>query len=167
MRTKVIVPIAAGVLLALSGAANAATKTTAFTVTATVAKNCIISAANLALGAFDGATDLTSTSNITVRCTTGAPYAVALNAGSGTFANRTMTNGTDTLVYNLYTTNGYGTVWGDGTSSTSTVSGSGAGMAAGNELTHVVYGRLLASANTGAVGVPGTYTDTITATITY
>lgn len=167
MRRYVIAPIVAGVLLALAGAAQAATKTATFTVTATVAKNCIISAGNLALGAFDGVADLTSSSNITVRCTATTPYTVALNAGSGSFANRTMLNGTDSLSYNLYTTNTYSTVWGDGSASTGTAGGTGAGMAAANAITHTVYGRLLASANAGAVGAPGTYSDTITATITY
>jgi len=91
---------------------------------------------------------------------------VDLSTGAGTYANRTLVNGSDTLNYNLYTTSGYGTVWGDGTGSTGRGSGTGAGMAAGNAQSLIVYGRLLASANTAAVG-SGTYTDSITATVTY
>ena len=45
MSMKIIAPIAAGVLLAMAGAAQAATKTATFKVSATVGKNCVISAA--------------------------------------------------------------------------------------------------------------------------
>ena len=48
MRKQIIAPLAAGVLLALAGAAQAATKTASFTVNASVGKNCVISAGNLA-----------------------------------------------------------------------------------------------------------------------
>ena len=59
MSMKIIAPIAAGVLLAMAGAAQAATKTASFQVSANVGKNCVISATNLNLGTFDGDNDLT------------------------------------------------------------------------------------------------------------
>jgi spore coat protein U-like protein len=166
MSRRVIAPIAVGLMLALAGAAQAATKTSSFNVTASVSKNCIISAANLNLGVFDGTNDLTASSNILVRCTNLTGYSVALSAGSGVFGNRTMVSGTNSLIYNLYTDNTYGTVWGDGTGTTGVVSGAGSGMGIAGEKTHAVYGRLLASANGGSVDA-GAYSDTITATITY
>jgi spore coat protein U-like protein len=166
MSKKIIAPIAAGVLLAMAGAAQAATKTSSFNVTASVAKNCIINTANLNLGVFDGTSDLTASSNILVRCTNLTAYSVALSPGSGVFGNRTMVSGTNSLIYNLYTDNTYGTVWGDGTGTTSVVSGAGSGMGIAGEKTHTVFGRLLASANAGGVDA-GAYSDTITATITY
>src|SRR4249919_1738935 len=98
------------VLLAAAGTASALTKTTTFQVTASVANNCLIdSASTLAFGAYDpsSATPLDGTSNIVVRCTRQTPYTLSLNAGStagGTFINRLMTTGADTLQYNLYTT---------------------------------------------------------------
>ena len=166
MLKQTIGTISAAVLLAVAGSAAAATKTDTMQVSATVAKNCIINAPDLNLGTFEGDNNLTANSTISVRCTSGTTFDVDLSTGAGTYANRTMSNGTDTLSYNLFTDNTYTTVFGDGTSSTGRGSGTGAGMAVGNAQSLIVYGRLLASANTGPVGA-GTYTDTITATITY
>ncbi len=166
MRKQILAPIAAGVLLAFAGAAQAASKTASFTVSASVGKNCVISAANLALGVFVGDNDLTATSDITVRCTAGTPFSIALSQGlTGNYGGRRMTSvGGDALVYNLYTDGGYATVWGDNTDGTSTVGGAGTGMA--NALTRTVHGRLRAADNIGPVEV-GAYSDTIIATITY
>ena len=167
MLKQTIGTISAAVLLAVAGSAAAATKTDNMQVSATVSKNCIISAPDLNLGTFEGDNDLTAQSTISVRCTSGTTFFVDLSTGSsGNFASRTLVNGSDTLAYNLYTSNAHTTVFGDGTSSTGRGSGTGTGMAVGNAQSVVVYGQLLASANTGAFGA-GTYTDTITATITY
>ena len=166
MRKQILAPLAAGVLLAFAGAAQAATKTASFTVSATVGKNCTISAANLALGEFVGDNNLTAQSDITVRCTNGTAFSIALDDGvTGTYAGRRMVGpGGNSLVYNLYTDNTYAAVWGDDTGTTDVVGGSGTGMA--NALTRTVYGRLLAADNVGAVEA-GAYSDTIVATITY
>jgi spore coat protein U-like protein len=166
MRKQIVAPLAAGVLLAFAGAAQAASKTASFTVSATVGKNCTISAANLALGEFVGDNNLTAQSNITVRCTNGTAYSIALDDGvTGSYAGRRMVGpGGNFLVYNLYTDNTYGAVWGDDTGTTDVVGDVGTGMA--NALTETVYGRLLAADNVGPVDV-GAYSDTIVATITY
>ena len=167
MRKQILAPLAAGVLLALAGAAQAATKTASFTVSASVGKNCIISAGDLALGEFVGDNNLTQTSDIDIRCTAGTAYTILLDAGgSGDYAARTMTNGTDVLVYNLYTTPLHAVVWGNDSGDTDVVTGLGAGMGALNEITHTVYGRVLASDNEGPIGT-GAYSDTIVATISY
>jgi spore coat protein U-like protein len=166
MRSSLLTPVAAGVLLALAGTAQGATKSSTFQVTATVSKNCVMSAAALNLGTFDGTNDLTASSNITVNCTNGTPFTVDLDKGSGTFAMRTLKAGTDVLNYNLYTANTYATVWGDATGTTGHVTGTGTGMGAPQTQTLTVFGRLRAVDNTGSFSA-GTYTDTITATITY
>ncbi|KCZ59657.1 hypothetical protein HY30_13710 [Hyphomonas chukchiensis] len=70
-----------------------------------------------------------------------------------------MTDGSNTLSYNLYTNSGYGTVWGDGTGGSSDVTGTGSGSV--QDLT--VYGRMPAGQGEPA----GDYSDTVTATITY
>jgi spore coat protein U-like protein len=165
---KIIAPIAAGVLLAIAGAAQAATKTSSFTVSAIVGKNCIISAGNLALGEFVGDNNLTVTSDIDVRCTSGTPYSVALSTGSsGDYTGREMTLGSDVLVYNLYTDSLHTTIWGNGIAGGSVlVTDTGEGMGIADEITHTVYGQLLAADNGGPVGA-GAYSDTIVATITY
>ena len=166
MRKQIVAPLAAGVLLAFAGAAQAAIKTASFTVSASVGKNCTISATNLALGEFVGDNNLTAQSDITVRCTNGTAFNIALDDGlTGTYAGRRMVGpGGNFLVYNLYTDNTYAAVWGDDTGTTDVVGGSGTGMA--NALTRTVYGRLLAADNVGAVEA-GAYSDTIVATITY
>ena len=171
MNRKNVALLTAGVLLALAGTAQAATRTASFVVSANVVDNCIIGATGLNFGTFDGTNNLAGTSTVTVRCSNGTDYTVDLSTGSsGSYAARNMVNPTSTsglpLVYNLYTSNTYGTVWGDTTAGTGRASGLGAGMAVGNAITHTVYGQLLASSNTGPIDA-GTYNDTITATITY
>lgn len=145
--------------------AQAATDTTTFTVTASIVADCNLSATNLAFGSYDAAsgTALDGTSSVTVYCSNGLSYDVALNIGSGggTFVTRTMASGGNTLNYNLYTTAGRTTVWGDGTGSTGTVTGTGSGLLSGTA--HTVYGRI-ASGQDRAIG---SYTSTITVTVTF
>jgi len=165
MNKHLIAPLTAGILLALAGAAQAATRTATINVSANVVDNCTIGAGALNLGTFDGTNNLTSTSTITVRCSNGTDYTVDLSTGSsGSYTNRTMTSGAFSLVYNLYTAGDYETIWGNGLNSTGRISDLGEGM--GTAITHTVYGRLLASQNQGAIDA-GEYSDTITATITY
>ena len=162
-----LTPVAAGVLLAFAGAAQAATKTDSFVVSATVAKNCVIDAPDLDLGTFDGTNDLTASSTISVNCTNGTPFSVDLSQGSSSsFAMRTLVSGADRLNYNLYTTAAYTTVWGDATGGTGHATGTGAGMGVPQTQSLTVFGRLRAVDNTGPIGA-GTYNDTIVATITY
>jgi spore coat protein U-like protein len=67
-------------------------------------------------------------------------------------------------VYNLYTAVDYNQVWGNGLNTTGHASGAGTGMV--NALTHTVYGFLDAAANQGQIDA-GSFSDVITATITY
>lgn len=169
MKKYLVAPLTAGILLALAGAAQAATRTDGFTVSATVSGNCLITAQDMNFGTFDltDTTDQQTNSDILVRCTNGTSYGIALSVGTGTdFASRTLLNASsEPLFYNLYTSATHATVWGDDTGLTDIVSGTGAGMGIGNLITHKVYGRILGSENLGAK--PGTYTSNIVATITY
>ena len=146
-------------------AAHAATATTTFNVTATVAASCSATATDLTFGAYNiaSATPLDGTSTISVSCTSGTTYTVALNigAGGGTFAARRMASGGNLLTYNLYTTTGRTTVWGDGTASTATVAGTGSGLLTPNAAT--VYGRVPINQDVAA----GSYASLITVTINY
>lgn len=141
--------------------ALAATATTTFTVTATVTATCLVSATNLSFGSYTGAVD-DANSAVTVTCTNTTPYNVGLNAGTATGATtstRQMTGtGSATLNYFLYQDSAYSTNWGN-TVGTDTLSGTGTGLA--QALT--VYGQIPA----GQYVTPGSYTDTITATVTY
>jgi spore coat protein U domain-containing protein, fimbrial subunit CupE1/2/3/6 len=140
---------------------EAATATTTFQVTATVNATCLISATNLAFGAYTG-TQTDATSTVTVTCTNTTPYNVGLNAG--TFSGATVTtrrmSGTDAsgLAYSLFQDSSRTVNWGN-TVGTDTLAGTGNGAA--QALT--VYGRVPAS----QFVAPGSYADTITATVTF
>lgn len=156
--------VAVALVIALAFApssASATTATTTFAVSTTVTNTCTISASALTFAAYTSAADA-STSTLTINCTNLGLYTVALDKGLGTGASvttRYMTNGAYTLGYSLYTQVGHTTVWGDGTSSTVTQAGTGTGAAQ----TLTVYGLIPASENS----ISGSYSDTITATITY
>jgi spore coat protein U-like protein len=157
--------LAAGLIAATS--AFAATTTTTFQVTANVAAQCNVSAANLAFGVVDplgGNVDQSTT--VTVKCTKNSAYTVGLNAGAtagATIAQRLMANGADTMQYNLYTDAGRTTVWGNSAAAPAWVSGTGAGLGTAQVLT--VYGRVPTGQTNLAVG---SYTETaVTVTVTY
>jgi spore coat protein U-like protein len=127
------------------------------------------SVTSLSFGSYSPAAGTPQQSNFTVTlsCTGGLiggtlpPFTLALNAGSGTIAQRTMTaTGGTPLKYQIYTSAGLSTVWGDGTAASSTVPGGG-----GSSATQVITGYGLIPA--GQYVTPGSYTDTITITLTY
>ena len=162
--------IAIGLGLAVSAtmAANATTAQNTFQVTATITSSCTVSGSALNFGsAIDplaAGVPLDASSTLTVTCSNTTPYAVSLNAGSNAggasnFTSRTMKSGANTLGYQLYLDSGRTTVFGDGTASSSTKSGTGSGSAQSIS----VYGRVPTQAGV----VPGSYTDTVTVTITY
>lgn len=169
MRKKVPgVVAAASVLLMVSGAGGAATVTRVFEVRLTILNNCTVDAiSDLDFGnqAFLSV-DVDSATSITVNCTKGTSAVVDL---SGTGGARTMTNGTDTIAYDLYQDAGRTTYW----DATTTVTITGAGVdASGATLdastgatgtTRTIYGRVPAQ-NTNTTGA---YADTVTATVTF
>lgn len=150
------------------GLSMAVTASNTFQVTATVISSCTVSGTTLNFGntidSLATPTPVDATSTLTVTCSNTTPYTVALNAGTNAggasnFSTRTMKSGSNTLTYQLYTDVGRSTVWGDGTASSSTSAGTGTGSAQ----TLSIYGRLPSIAN----AVPGSYTDTVTVTVTY
>ena len=158
--------LAAGVMA--GGVAHSATTTTTFAVTATVQSTCSATATALAFGAYTpGGGAVTNNSTISVKCTKNTPYTISLNGGTttgGTVAQRLMASGANTLQYNLFTTAAFGQIFGDGSGTSTTVAGTGAGVATANVVT--VFGQLPDSV-ANQVAVPGSYTDTITVTVTY
>lgn len=156
---------AAALLLLAANNVSAGTSTSTFTASVTIAASCTVSATNLAFGTYlaSSATPLTGTSTVNVYCTSGTPYTLALNVGSGggTFAARDMASGANLMTYNLYTSAAHTDIWGDGTASTSMVAGTGAGVLTSSPNT--VYGNIPISQDLP----PGTYTSTITVTVNY
>lgn len=154
--------VRAGLLSALlTSAVHAATVSTTFNVTATVIATCSVSATNVAFGNY-GSAQLDATGTISVSCTSLAPYVVELDAGTGsgaTIASRRMTGpSSQTLTYSLYSDASRAVLWGT-TAGLQSVAGVGNG--ATQSLT--VYGRIPAAQYPGA----GSYSDTITVTVTY
>ncbi|MFP5305643.1 MAG: spore coat U domain-containing protein [Gammaproteobacteria bacterium] len=127
--------------------------------------SCSVSTLAVSFGAIDpgqaSATDAAGTVTVTCSGLSLIPYDVALSAGSGAYAQRTMRSGASTLNYNLYTSPTYNTIWGDGSGGTSRVSGSITLLV--NPGVHPVYALVPGNQNVA----PGTYTDSITVTVTY
>lgn len=144
-----------------ASSADAATSTANFQVTATVAATCVISATNLAFGTYAGVqTD--STSTLSATCTNTTPYTIGLSVGAAvgaTATTRSMTGPSAALLgYTLFRDSARILNWGF-TAGIDTASGIGSGAAQ----SVTVYGRVAA----GQYVLPGAYTDTITATITF
>ncbi|MAZ39929.1 MAG: spore coat protein [Legionellales bacterium] len=142
----------------------AATSTTTFTVSAEVSADCSVSANNLTFDTYDptSSSNDDATTTIDLTCTATTPFNIGLNAGTGTGATvttRILTNGASTLDYSLYRDASRTLVWGN-TPSTDTMTSIGTG----SEQEFTVYGRLPGSQ---AGAIPGTYSDTITVTVTY
>jgi spore coat protein U domain-containing protein, fimbrial subunit CupE1/2/3/6 len=166
---RTVVPLAASIALSglLAGpGAEATTATNTFTVQAVINAACSVSATTLNFGTYDPAsgTALSGTSTVNVSCTSGTPYTTSLDVGTAagsSFTTRTIASGTNILNYNLYRDSARTQVWGDGTGSTFTVAGTGSGILTPIALT--VYGQV----PTAQDKPPGTYTSTITVTVTY
>jgi spore coat protein U-like protein len=140
--------------------ADAATATTTFAVTATVQASCTVTATAMAFGTYASTAASTTTSTVSVTCTNTTPYTLGLDAGvtsGASVTTRQMKNGAALLNYALFSDSGRTTNWGNTTGSW--VSGTGNGTAQGI----TVYGQVAS----GQYVTPGSYTDTITATVTY
>ncbi len=135
------------------------------TVSAVVTTDCLISVTNIDFGQVGLINNpVNSTGTINTTCTVNAPYSISLSAGQGagaTVSARKMTRsgGGDVLAYALYTSAARTSLWGDGTNGTSTLSSTGTGATQSN----TIYASVLAPASVP----PGTYVDTVIATITY
>jgi spore coat protein U-like protein len=165
MRRNRVVLAGVGVLGAfalsvLPTPAISATATATFAVSASIVAGCGITASPLAFGAYTGVqTD--AESSLSVNCTNTTAYSVGLGAGtSGGTATARQMSGTPagTLFYALYSDVTRAINWGD-TGGTGLITGTGTGSAQ----VIPVYGRVAA----GQLSPPGTYADTMTATVTF
>jgi spore coat protein U domain-containing protein, fimbrial subunit CupE1/2/3/6 len=129
---------------------------------------CRVSATGLDFGAYDVFSPFPrdTTGSVTVECDRNPPTDVTIaidrSHGSGGFDPRQMRRaaGGDRLSYNLYTTASMSTVWGDGSSGTSTVFLRKVNR--NHPVTTTIYGRMPARQNVSV----GSYSDTLTVTIT-
>jgi len=133
----------------------------AFTLTAQQGHACTLNVTGVNFGSYDVFSNaaLDSTGNIGVNCPNGVGYSMALTEGGGTHTQRVMSSGAHRLNYNLYTAANRAVVWGDTTSGTVTVNGTGIGV----NVNHAVYGRIPALQNVHA----GSYSDVIIVELTF
>lgn len=130
---------------------------------AQLGSNCSISTTGVAFGTYDvfSPSPRTSTGTVTYSCTAGLLIRIELGTGSsGNFTARTLGNGVDSLLYNLYMDGGYATVWGNGSGGTGVYTTI---AALGPPTNLTVYGRVPAVQNVSI----GSYSDTVIATIVF
>lgn len=132
-------------------------------VSATAVESCIVVANGLAFGTYDPLTFVATdaVSDITVTCTAGASYEVALNAGMGagaTITSRRMTLDNQTLAYSVYRDAARSQVWGDRVGSDAVT-----GVGTGFPVSHQIYGRIPARQSIRS----GRYVDVVVATVYY
>jgi spore coat protein U-like protein len=131
-------------------------------VTATVSSNCTIGSTAISFGSqgiLSSNNDAQGT--LSVQCTQNLPYAVSLDGGTSGATSptqRKMTFSTSSVIYGLYQDAARSLAWGS-TAGVNTVSLTGTGLTQ----TLTVYGRVAPQ----TTPKPGTYSDTIVATVTY
>ena len=125
------------------------------------ARACIINVTGVNFGTYHVFRNvaLDSAGNIDMNCPSGVGYNITLSAGNGTYEQRILSSGANSLIYNLYTAANRAFVWGDATIGSASVSGSGTG----EPINHVVYGRTPPHQNVPA----GSYSDTISIMINF
>jgi spore coat protein U-like protein len=146
-----------GISLLFPPPALAATATTTMAVSADVTAACTITATPMAFGAYSQTANVDTTSEVTVQCT-GTSGALGFTVGDGNnfLVSRRMTVGASFLDYTVSVTVGAAAV-ASPTAVPITISpATGAGTA-------TLFGRIIPQGNK----IAGTYTDTVTLTLTY
>ena len=131
--------------------------------------SCSVSTGGLAFGSINplspGPTDATATIHVACDGVIDVAPSVTAKIGagqSGSFADRQMKNGAQVLHYNLYSSNLYSTILGDGTGGYPTIAVSGGLVTLGAwSEDATLYGRTPAAPATP----PGNYNDTVTVRI--
>ena len=148
----------AGVLAVGASSSYAASATGSFDVTLQVQATCSITASNLSFSSITtGTTSNTdATSSLTVNCSTGTPYSVALGNGANFQSVRRMAWGGSTVDYILYQDSSRSIEWNSSSTKASTGNGS--------DQNFTIYGRIPSGQN---IRNTGSYGDTVIATVTY
>jgi spore coat protein U-like protein len=140
---------------------------------AAVSFTCTVSATGIAFGNYNPLNSIgdSAVGSWTVICNaigsgsaTVAGTLTLSTGSSGSYANRTMKSGTNTLQYNIYLTPSHAQIIGDGSAGTFAPSDSGT-VTAGQvyQVTGSMYGFMPPLQDVS----PGSYTDTIVVTVTY
>lgn len=142
---------------------SAQTATTSFDVTITIVADCSIAPpATLDFGTTGVLiADVTATTDLAVTCTSGTPFQIGVDEGTtsgGTITTRLMTNGADTVAYQLFQDAAQTVNWGN-TLGADTLASTGTG----STQTFPVYGVVPPQATPST----GTYTDVVGVTVTF
>jgi len=152
---KILLIMAALAFVLSSVNAMAATVTDSLTSTATVAANCNVqSVTNLDFGAYDptnATADDDGVGNVQFRCTKGTAYGMYVTGA------KTMTDGTDTMNFEIYQESGRTTAW------PSVSPGVGSTAVDNTTIQNDIYGRIAALQDVQV----GTYNGSVTVTIEY
>lgn len=158
--------LAVALLASAAVPAMAATSpaTANFNVTLTVQKACTVTASDMVFGTHDftEAANIDNTSTISVKCTKGTSYSVALNKGTNGASEtaRVMKGATtaDTVAYALYNDSGRTVNWGTTAGALTGQTGTGSAQSL------TVYGRVAPAALNVT---PDNYSDVVAVSVTY
>jgi spore coat protein U-like protein len=131
-----------------------------FTASASIPDNCHVSAEDINFGAQGVLTaNIDAAGQVSVTCTSGTPYTVALDGGTmgGAPTARKMSKGAETIRYGIYQDAARTQPWGDTVGTT--VAGTGSGLAQ----VLVTYDQVPPQMTPS----PGNYADTVVVTLTY
>jgi spore coat protein U-like protein len=151
---------------------DGAVATANLSVSATVVAVCVVATVPVAFAVYNpsSGSPTDATGAVTVTCTPGTTYSMALDAGANPSAagdvttRRLKANTSDYLPYQLYIDVGRTTtVWGDGANGSSVNPTSGSYTATGSLQSYDVYGRI----TTGNYVATGAYLDTVVVTVTH
>jgi spore coat protein U-like protein len=150
--------LASCVASALAAPALAETESASFNVGMEVVATCSINAFDMTFNTITTGTTSQNDaeSQITVNCSNGAPFSVALNDGSNFQNGRRLASNGSFISYGIFRDANRSTAW-DGTSVFS-------GVGNGNDQALPVYGRIPSGQ---LVPEMGNYADTVVATISY
>lgn len=164
--------LASAILIAAASAtpAMAATATSNLSVSSNVTASCTISTNDISYGNYDpistnASTDVIGTGTINYTCTAGTTGTITLGQGSNSGPGSTdasplrrlKDSDTNYLSYQLYQDTQRTDVWGNTAGTGVAVTGTGAAQTA------TVYGKIVGGQNAPVAS----YSDTVTATITY
>lgn len=132
--------------------------------------SCSVGTTGVAFGSYVTTSPIADTANGNVAVTCSAlvlftvSYVIRMAKGnSATYTPRFMNLLGVRLNYNLYTTAGFASIWGDATGGTVTVSDGYTSIGLSTTRNYTVFGRIPALQPVG----PGTYTDSVLITLTF
>ena len=156
--------------LCAASMAQAGTATASLTTTLTITASCTINAATLTFPSTPGTNLLsaavTGSTNVSVTCNSGSPYSIGMDNGANYSSTRRMATGGNYIGYGLYVDSAFSYPWTTGASNSTctTTNDCYLGTGSGTPQSIPIYGQV----PTVASAPPsGTYSDTVTMTITF